>query len=220
MINATGYPGIFELTRIYIIIIRRSWYKEVNANAHIQSWSLWRPEVLALVKCVPLYVSQRSITITTWPQPQISSIFLGAKTAAASPRVSSFLYPQIPSPKKPMRWERERSVVLCANKPNKRVEKWPRDVTLVQAFYMCVVTDAAKNQLTSAWWAFKCREITWPICGHEPRGYYITGQIFLRLLQLQGVWSSFTGKGKYHYSIGSRLAVREASKERKATEFN
>jgi len=40
--------------------------------------------------------------------------------------------------------------VLCANKPNKRVEKWPRDVTLVQAFYMCVVTDAAKNQLTSA----------------------------------------------------------------------
>lgn len=48
------HPSIFEWIHIYVKKLTRT-------NAHIQSWSLRRPEVLALVKCVALYVSQRLI---------------------------------------------------------------------------------------------------------------------------------------------------------------
>jgi hypothetical protein len=64
---------------------------------------------LALVKCVPLFVSQRSITITTWPQLQISSfLFVCAKTAASSLEFHHLFIPK-------SHLQRKVSCALCAN---------------------------------------------------------------------------------------------------------
>jgi hypothetical protein len=61
---------------------------------------------LELVKCVPLYVSQRSITITTWPQLQISSFFLRVPRQRRRP--SSSITCLSPNP-----ISKERSAVRC-----------------------------------------------------------------------------------------------------------